>query len=126
MITVLQSVLVILLILIISFFDYLTGAEISFSIFYLIPVIIVTWYSGKRNGVIISVLCAWSWFSTELLTAKYTNSAVLIWNTMVRLSFFLIISLILSKLQEYILKMKDVVLELQESLLKEKEISEMK
>ena len=40
----------ILLILAMSSLDYLTGAELSFSIFYLFPVSIAAWFVGRRAG----------------------------------------------------------------------------
>ena len=30
--------------------DYKTGVEISFAIFYLLPISIVTWFAGRRAG----------------------------------------------------------------------------
>jgi hypothetical protein len=38
--------------------DYVTGPELSFSVFYLIPVAVVTWYVGKQSGVLAAALSA--------------------------------------------------------------------
>lgn len=80
--------------------DYLTGYEISFSIFYLLPVAMVAWFVGRRAGILISAAAAASWLLAELLAgAVYTHPAIPLWNTLVRLGFFLIVTHILSTLR---------------------------
>jgi signal transduction histidine kinase len=80
-------------------FDYLTGYEISFSIFYLVPVATVAWYVSQRAGILISGAAAASWLLAELLAgASYSHPAIPVWNTLVRLGFFLIVTYILSTL----------------------------
>lgn len=76
--------------------DYLTGVEISFSIFYLLPVAMVAWFIGRRAGIWISCAAAASWLLAELLAgSSYSHPAIPLWNTLVRLSFFLIVTYIL-------------------------------
>jgi signal transduction histidine kinase len=80
--------------------DYLTGHEISFSIFYLLPVAMVAWYVGRRGGILISCASAVSWLLAELLAGPaYSHPAIPFWNTLVRLGFFSIITYILSTLR---------------------------
>jgi signal transduction histidine kinase len=80
--------------------DYLTGHEISFSIFYLLPVAMVAWYVGRRGGILISCASAVSWLLAELLAGSaYSHPAIPFWNTLVRLGFFSIITYILSTLR---------------------------
>jgi signal transduction histidine kinase len=80
--------------------DYLTGYEISFSIFYLLPVVMVAWYVNQRAGLLISFSAAASWLLAELLAgSSYSHPAIPLWNTLVRLGFFLIVTYILSTLR---------------------------
>jgi len=80
--------------------DYLTGYEISFSILYLLPVALVAWYVGRRAGILISLTAAASWLLAELLAgASYSHPAIPLWNTLVRLGFFLIVTSMLSTLR---------------------------
>ena len=44
-------ILGIMLVIIIGSLDFITGSEVSFSIFYLIPIVIVTWFIGHRAGM---------------------------------------------------------------------------
>lgn len=38
-------------VLIVGCFDYITGYEISFSLFYLLPIFLITWFvNGKAGG----------------------------------------------------------------------------
>ena len=77
--------------------DYLTGPELSFSIFYLIPISLLAWQVGRRAGIVISVVSAASWLTADLLSGHpYVHPTVPYWNTVVRLGFFLITAYTLS------------------------------
>lgn len=81
-------------------FDYLTGSEFSFSIFYLIPISLVAWFIDRETGVIMSILGAACWLTVDLLThSAYSHPATPYWNMLVRLGFFLIVTVILSGLR---------------------------
>jgi serine phosphatase RsbU (regulator of sigma subunit) len=70
--------------------DYVTGAEVAFSLFYLIPIAIATWMVSRRAGALISLLCATAWVVSYLLTGSfYSHPGILYWNTGVELGFFL-------------------------------------
>jgi signal transduction histidine kinase len=80
--------------------DYLSGNEISFSIFYLLPVAMVTWFIGRSGGILISVVSAVSWLLAEFLAGStHSHPAIPFWNTLVRLGFFLIVTYIVSTLR---------------------------
>ena len=72
--------------------DYLTGQEISFSVFYTAPIMLAAWYGGRRVGLSVAIVSAGVWLLADL-AAGYHYSSLLIpaWNTLVRLGFFLII-----------------------------------
>jgi signal transduction histidine kinase len=80
--------------------DYLTGPEISFSIFYLIPINMVAWQVSRRWGILLSVVSAALWLTADLLTGyTYSHPAVPYWNAVVRLGLFLIVTYALSALR---------------------------
>ena len=80
--------------------DYLTGPEISFSIFYLLPISLTAWLVGKRAGIAMSVAGATSWLIADLLAGHiYSHPAIPYWNATVRLGFFLIVTHALSGLR---------------------------
>jgi signal transduction histidine kinase len=73
--------------------DYLTGPELSFSIFYLIPVCLVAWFVDRRAGVAMSVIGAVVWLMADLAAGHfYSHPAIAYWNATVRLGFFIITS----------------------------------
>ncbi|MBW2937880.1 HAMP domain-containing histidine kinase [Aureisphaera sp. CAU 1614] len=70
--------------------DYLTGAELSFSIFYLIPLSLFALYhkSGKTSIVLFSILAGIGWFLVDSQTKVYTSAFYPIWNAFVRFTIF--------------------------------------
>ena len=86
--------------------DYLTGPELSFSIFYLVPIAWVTWSVGGIMGLAMAVAGATTWLTCDLMSNKYIATqpyaGLLIpyWNAFVRLGFFVITSQMLSHLKK--------------------------
>lgn len=67
--------------------DYVLGYEISFSLFYLLPVGIATWYCGRGAGMAMAVLSCAVWFSADLLShPPYSHQAIPVWNALGRRS----------------------------------------
>jgi diguanylate cyclase (GGDEF)-like protein len=97
-------------ILLIGYIDYLTGPEIGFSIFYLIPIMISAWYLTCRIGIILTipVISAFIWLEADLNAGHmYSNKLIPIWNMSIRLLIFVIISVLLNKLHLLIKKEKE-------------------
>lgn len=88
-----------LLVLLLGVLDYLSGPEISFAIFYLLPIYLVTWFIGRWPGVIASVISALVWLLADLLAGHaYSHPMIPYWNSLVRLCFFLLTTYLLSEL----------------------------
>lgn len=80
--------------------DYLTGAEISYSIFYLIPISLSGWFVGRRLGVLVSFVGALCWLWADLAAgATYSHPLIPFWNAAMRLGVFLIVTWLLAKLK---------------------------
>ena len=85
---------------VIGIIDFLTGYEISFSVLYVIPVSFVTWYTNRRLGFVISIASAFVWLAADIAPGNlYSHPLIPIWNSLVRLVFFVIITLLLSSLK---------------------------
>jgi hypothetical protein len=56
----------IILIASIGLLDFLTGYEIAFSLFYLVPVFLVTWFAEKRLGAMASIASAIVWLLADI------------------------------------------------------------
>lgn len=80
--------------------DYWTGSEISFAFFYLIPISLISWFAGKRLGIIISIISAILWFIADFATGiSYSHPLIGYWNATSRLGFFLVVAWLLSDLR---------------------------
>ncbi|MCE5249917.1 response regulator [bacterium] len=87
-------------VIIVGIFDLLTGTEISFSIFYLLPISLVSWFGGIIPGVVFSVLCTVFWFMNEKIGGHfYSHEIMAYWNALMRGMIFLMTAVILSQLK---------------------------
>ena len=79
-------------ILLLGVADYLIGPELSFSVFYIIPIMLAAWYGGKRAGYLAAIIAAGIWFCADLAAGnQYSTLLIPVWNSLVRLVFFLVI-----------------------------------
>ncbi|MCB0721657.1 MAG: sensor histidine kinase [Ignavibacteriae bacterium] len=88
--------------------DYGTGDEISFSIFYLIPISVCLWYIGKWEAITVAILSAVLWFLGENRKA-YTHEEVAYWNALVRMGFFIIVVLLLDYAKKFNLSLENII-----------------
>lgn len=87
-------------VLILGFIDYITGFELSFSFFYLLPITIVAWTAGRKTGLFFSVLCASIWFTSNLLSGQtFSSPFVGVWNTLLRFGFYAVVTTLLVELR---------------------------
>lgn len=72
--------------------DDLTGGELSFSVFYLIPVLVAGVLISRTAGRVTALVGAAVWGYLEVAERLYSAAWVPIWNSGVRLVFFLVIN----------------------------------
>lgn len=88
-------------VLVVGLLDLQSGAELSFLVFYLLPVSWTAWRLGRRSGVVIAILAGATWLWAELQHATtYQYVWVPYWNMATRLLFFLVTVYLLTELQE--------------------------
>ena len=89
------------LVIFLGVLDTLTGQEISFSAFYMLPIYLVTWYVGRWPGFVASLVSALTWLSADYASGHIaSHSLIPFWNMLVRLTFFLVMTFLLSELQK--------------------------
>src|SRR5262245_31506725 len=89
----------------IAIIDYTTGWEVSFGIFYFVPIWLMTWTFNRKVAALISLACALVWLAVDKASGtKYTNEWIHYWNAGVRLAYFLTFALLLSKVREQLQK----------------------
>jgi diguanylate cyclase (GGDEF)-like protein len=91
----------ILLTMLVGWIDYITGPEIVFSIFYLFPILVVTWFSSwKAPGFVFSFACAAFLLFSDDLTEMYSSLFIPFWNMFGHLAFFLIIVILVLRIKK--------------------------
>jgi signal transduction histidine kinase len=84
---------------VIGIIDYITGPVFSSLTFYLIPVILVTWFVGQSAGILVSVASAVTWGLVDMATSQtYPQIIIPLWNIAEKLSIFLVVAYILLRL----------------------------
>ncbi len=81
--------------------DYVTGPDLSPLIFYVVPVVLAVWFGGRRPGVLVSIVAAFAWFQADYLTGRHEHAhpAILYWNGIEKLLFFLLLVELLATLK---------------------------
>jgi diguanylate cyclase (GGDEF)-like protein len=99
----------IILIGLIGFGDFKTGYEIGSSLFYVIPIAIITWLTNRWLGLAASTVCALVWCLADVASGHlYSYPFILAWNTFVRFGFFVIVTLLLSTLRRELEHEKEI------------------
>ncbi len=82
-----------LLVLAIGSLDSLTSYDISISLLYMLPIILIAWFEGGVSATIISIFSAITWAISDLVSGHiYSHVAVPIWNAFMVLGMFLIVA----------------------------------
>lgn len=77
--------------------DLLTGPDIGFSLFYLIPVVVTAWYVGRGPGVVLAVAGALAWLFADAFNRGTVSLPASVWNGFTRLVIFIAIALLLDR-----------------------------
>ena len=81
--------------------DYVTGPAFAFSLFYLIPVSMASWFVGGWFGIALSVVSSSSWLITVTFAGRINfDSAAYYWEAFTRLIFFSIVAVLFSALRK--------------------------
>jgi len=76
-------------VLVVGFFDYITGYEISFFLFYIGPIFFAVWFLDRNSTILIVLLSAIVWWWADWWAGHpYSAMWVEIWETVVRFIFF--------------------------------------
>lgn len=87
-------------ILLIGVLNYYSDPQISSSLFYLLPILFVTHFAGRKVGTVAAVLAAALWLSADLMPPTiYDGIGIPCWNAMMRLGVFLIVVWLVSSMR---------------------------
>jgi diguanylate cyclase (GGDEF)-like protein len=79
--------------------DYVTGRDVSLSVFYVAPIALSTWFVGKRVGLLFAVLSTMTWFIADDMGRPHVQPLLPYWNAAVRVGFYAVMVVILAKLK---------------------------
>src|SRR5438034_8416734 len=77
--------------------DYLTGPDIGFSLFYLVPIAWGSWYCSRPVGFSLALLATACWMGADL--SWHGVNAVSIWNGFVRFGIYVSIAWLTSRVR---------------------------
>ena len=81
--------------------DTLTGNEITFSLFYMAPIVVVTWTVHQEAGLLMSVLSALTLLGAEIAAGQtYSSPTIYLWNTLIRAVFYVIVTYLVAELHK--------------------------
>lgn len=79
--------------------DFLTGPEIAFSFFYILPVALVAWASDMRFAAVVGVVAAIAWIATDIASGtEFSHPLIPIWNTLTRLAVYMLVAALLARM----------------------------
>ncbi len=85
----------------VTLLDYATGVQLSFSLFYLLPVSLISWRRGIWFGLGFALLCVLLRFGADRVGGRaYAHLYIAYWNTGVRLGVLLVTAVLVSKLRK--------------------------
>ncbi|MFH1888925.1 MAG: diguanylate cyclase [Candidatus Omnitrophota bacterium] len=89
-----------IIIFLLGILDYATGYEMSFSIFYLLPILSVTWFNKRPYAIAAALLSVAVWLSADMTSGhQYTSFIIPLWNMLMRLLVFLSIIFLVYRLK---------------------------
>lgn len=89
--------------------DYLTGPEISFSIFYVLPIAVAAWYGSRTVGILIAVVVAATLTIVEMMSGVvYSHPLIVYWNSIASFGIVLILAYLFSDIREHLQKEREI------------------
>lgn len=94
-----------LITLLLGYLHTLTGYAYEFHIFFILPILLVSWFNGQRFGYVLAVLAAIEWLIADLaLAGDQAKPLPLAFNTAMRLTIFLYGAWLIGELRRILLR----------------------
>jgi hypothetical protein len=90
----------VILVLAISVIDKLTGYDLQIGILYLIPIALMSWSTGRKWGIGLSVAATALWVFIFRGEHHYSNNLYFYWDAVELLVTFLTVSILVARLRE--------------------------
>ena len=91
------------MVIVVGYFDWLTGYEYDFLLFYFLPISLAAWFLTLGASLILAVVCAIVWAGADVLSGHvYPSYFYIVWNTLIRLVSFLVIGWSVYKIRYFL------------------------
>jgi diguanylate cyclase (GGDEF)-like protein len=91
------QVLSLCLVVSLGLLDYLTGRELAFFQFYLIPVVLSGWFAGRWAAIFVAVISTLTWGVVDTWKGNpYSNPGIAYWNAISRMIIFLLAAFVIA------------------------------
>ena len=81
--------------------DYATGNELTLSLFYLIPIVLVTWVVDRKTGLFMSFISGLTLLGAGIAAGQtYSHPIFYFLNTLVRTAFYVVVVYLVTELQK--------------------------
>lgn len=88
-----------LLTLLVATADHMLSPSLSLSLLYLLPISLAAWYLNRWAGIFLVLLCTVTWLSADLARQPEIALGIHLWNALIRLGVFAVVSTRLSALR---------------------------
>lgn len=96
---VLSTLILLLMIALVGAVDWLTGADVGFSLFYLIPIVFAGWRLGSLPSLVVGVAAAAAWTAAELMWKPHVQLPITAWNALTRLAIYVAMGLLTARVR---------------------------
>lgn len=94
--------IIIALLVLVGWADYVLGYEISVSFFYLFPVALAAWFIGAPTGLVVSVAAGVIWHLMDVDSGHvYSSEAIAYWNAIAKILFFAVTAVSLCRIRRF-------------------------
>jgi signal transduction histidine kinase len=84
----------ILLVLVVGALDFLTGYQMSFFMFYGLPIFVTAWFCDKKTALLVALLSGITWWWADFASAHpYLHNWHEAWEVVMRLGFFIFVAI---------------------------------
>jgi diguanylate cyclase (GGDEF)-like protein len=81
--------------------DYLSGNELTLSLFYLLPIVLVTWAVDRTTGLFMSFVSGLTLLGAEIAAGQtYSSPLFYFLNTLIRTLFYVVVVYLVTELQK--------------------------
>jgi hypothetical protein len=112
------------LLLLVVWLDYISGSELSFFVFYFLPLSLVSWYTNRYVGTAFAAVATGTWVVVDYFEGRvYTLWLARYWNAGVRFIAFLTIALAFAYIKQKLLQEQQLTRQLTTALAEVKRLS---